>query len=150
MKRTSELTHEFVESFPDNLREGVLYVSVTYASASHRCCCGCGLEVVTPLTPTDWKMIFDGKTVSLDPSVGNWSFPCRSHYWVKRNKIHWAPAWSQEQIDAGRRRDRMAKDQQFETNLLGQEKSTLAVGAAANTTPNWWQRLKVCWSRRTR
>jgi Family of unknown function (DUF6527) len=33
------------------------------------CCCGCGEKVVTPLRPTDWKLIFDGKTISLDPSL---------------------------------------------------------------------------------
>ena len=113
MSRATKLTHEFVEFIPTDLRDGVLYVSVAYATATHRCCCGCGREVVTPLTPTDWKLIFDGETISLDPSIGNWSFPCQSHYWIRREKVQWAPSWSREEVDVGRARDRAAKNRQF-------------------------------------
>ena len=90
MKPPKALTHEFVEFIPDMIEEGKLYVSIEYATTVHKCCCGCGKEVVTPLSPTDWKLIFDGKTVSLDPSIGNWSFPCRSHYWIRNNWALWA------------------------------------------------------------
>jgi len=44
-----------------------------------------------PLGPTDWKLTFDGESVSLYPSVGNWNFPCQSHYWIQENKVRWAP-----------------------------------------------------------
>lgn len=107
--RPQSITHEFVDFVPDELEEGVVYVTVEYATAVHRCCCGCGNEVITPLSPTDWKLIFDGETISLDPSIGNWSFPCQSHYWLRRNKIVWAGQWSPEQIEAGRARDRALK-----------------------------------------
>jgi hypothetical protein len=50
-------------------------------------------------------MFFDGESVSLAPSIGNWEFPCRSHYWIRDNTIRWAPAWTEQQIAAGRRRD---------------------------------------------
>ena len=80
MKQPTVLDTEFVMSIPDSLAERTLYVSMEYATVTHKCCCGCGLEVVTPLSPTDWKLTFDGVSVSLDPSIGNWSFPCRSHY----------------------------------------------------------------------
>jgi hypothetical protein len=42
---------------------------------------------VTPFTPTDWRMTFDGESVSLDPSVGNWNQKCRSHYVIRRNRV---------------------------------------------------------------
>lgn len=113
MNRVSHLRHEFVEYIPDEVHPGVLYVTMTYATAVHLCCCGCGLEVVTPLSPTDWKLVFDGETVSLKPSIGNWSFPCRSHYWVRRNRVDWAEGWSKERIEAGRRSDEAAKKRQF-------------------------------------
>jgi Family of unknown function (DUF6527) len=74
MKRQTALTHEFVEYIPDELKDGVLYVSMPFATVAHKCCCGCGKEVVTPLSPTDWTLIFDGKSITLDPSIGNWSF----------------------------------------------------------------------------
>ena len=53
------------------MAEGRLYVSMTLAVAGHLCCCGCKTEVFTPLSPTDWTLIYDGDTISLDPSIGN-------------------------------------------------------------------------------
>lgn len=112
MPARMKLTHEFVEFIPEELQDGILYVSVTFATAAHRCCCGCGHEVVTPLTPTDWKLTFDGQTVTLDPSIGNWSFPCQSHYWIRRNGVQWADRWSREQIQACREHDAIRKGHQ--------------------------------------
>lgn len=106
----SRLSHKFVEFIPDALDEGVLYVSIAYGTAAHRCCCGCGREVVTPLSPTDWKLIFDGETVSLYPSIGNWNFPCRSHYWIRHNRVEWAEDWSDWQVEAAMAQDRVQKD----------------------------------------
>ncbi|MDP8994390.1 MAG: DUF6527 family protein [Pseudomonadota bacterium] len=99
------MRHEFVNSIPDQVDEGVLYISLPYATAVHKGPCGCKHEVVTPFSPTDWSMVFDGETVSLAPSIGNWSFPCRSHYWIERGRVAWAPTWSLRQIQAGRSRD---------------------------------------------
>lgn len=109
----TRLSHKFVEFIPDVLEEGVLYVSLTYGTISHRCCCGCGREVVTPLTLTDWKLIFDGETVSLYPSIGNWNFPCRSHYWIRHNRVEWAEDWSAWQIDAAIDEDRIQKRRHY-------------------------------------
>lgn len=150
MSRTTKLTHEFVEFMPTDLRDGVLYVSVSYATATHRCCCGCGREVVTPLTPTDWRMIFDGETVSLDPSIGNWSFPCRSHYWVKRNRVQWAATWSRDQVDAGRARDHAAKERQFETGgsvcASAESPTELAPPPPPPKAPSRWRKLRDWWT----
>jgi len=107
------LKHEFVEFVPEDLEQGTIYVSIRFATASHLCLCGCGNKVVTPIRPTDWKLIFDGKTVSLDPSIGNWSFPCQSHYWIRNNRVKWAPKWSREEIERGRRYGHRAKDSYF-------------------------------------
>jgi hypothetical protein len=107
------LTHEFVEFIPEKLREGTLYVCIPFATVVHRCCCGCGREVVTPLSPTDWKLTFDGASVSLDPSIGNWNFPCQSHYWIQHNRVRWAGRWSKDEIEAGRAADALAKARHF-------------------------------------
>jgi hypothetical protein len=102
MKR-SEIAFEFVEFVPKELDEGRLYISTEYATAVHRCCCGCGCKVTAPLAPDEWRLIFDGKTVSLEPSIGNWSFPCQSHYWIRRNRISWSGPMSKEQVAEVRR-----------------------------------------------
>lgn len=113
MKPDVQISHEFVEFIPEQLAENTIYVSIKYATAAHKCPCGCGKEVVTPLSPTDWTLIFDGQTVSLDPSIGNWNFPCRSHYWIIENRATWSRSWSQHEIDAGRADDRAAKEIYF-------------------------------------
>ncbi|MEV7398626.1 DUF6527 family protein [Aeromicrobium sp. NPDC092404] len=102
MSKVERYTHEFVEFIPDALLPGVLYVSTTYATTAHLCMCGCGFEVNSPISPQQWCVIFDGRTVSLSPSIGNWSFECQSHYWLDRGRVDWAATWSRERIAAGR------------------------------------------------
>lgn len=110
----SNFAVEFVELVPSELRHGVLYVSMDYATVVHACACGCGNKVVTPLTPTDWVLMFDGEGVSLEPSVGNWSFPCRSHYWIQRSRVRWARRWSDAEIKRGRAAALRSKRQHFD------------------------------------
>ena len=75
------------------MEEGVVYVSIPFATAVHRCCCGCGNQVVTPLDPDLWQLTFDGKGISLSPSIGNWGFQCGAHYWIRRNQVLWTSRW---------------------------------------------------------
>ncbi len=111
--RLTSVTHEFVEKIPQSLQEGKIYVSIPYATAVHKCCCGCGNEVVTPIGPTDWELTFNGETISLDPSIGNWNFPCQSHYWIKGNKVRWVRGWTREEIAAGRAKERAEKEKYY-------------------------------------
>lgn len=97
--------HRFVDFIPKELEPGVLYIALDFGSVVHLCACGCGGEAVTPLSPTDWSITYDGETISLSPSVGNWSFLCQSHYFITRGQVRWAAKWSTEQIQAGREFD---------------------------------------------
>lgn len=105
--------HRFVEFMPAVLEPGILYISIEYCTAIHLCVCGCSNKVVTPISPTSWQLSFDGKTVSLYPSIGNWNFECQSHYWINNNKIEHASKWSRKQISDGRSRDERAKDEYY-------------------------------------
>lgn len=126
--RYRSLQHSFVEHFPDQLDAGIVYISLDFGSVAHSCCCGCGEEVVTPLTPTDWRISYDGETVSLHPSVGNWTLACRSHYVIDRGRVIAALPWSKLQIEAERRRDRRAKHLYYTKETS--QSSTLAKPAA--------------------
>lgn len=108
-----KLRHKFVKNIPEDMEDGVIYISMDYSVAIHKCCCGCGNQIVTPFSPTDWKITFDGKTVSLYPSIGNWSIPCKSHYWIKNSEVKWAPKWSKEEIKENRKKDKFNKDSYF-------------------------------------
>lgn len=107
------MIHKFVEFIPENIEKEVIYISIPYSTAVHKCCCGCGNKVVTPISPTDWKLIFDGKSISLHPSIGNWGFKCQSHYWIKNNKVEWAAKWNKDMIDAGRKKDNTIKNNYY-------------------------------------
>lgn len=93
-----KLIHKFVKFIPETIEEGILYISIDYTTAIHLCMCGCGNQVVTPISPVEWKIIFDGETVSLEPSIGNWNFKCKSHYWIIKNTIQWSSKWSKNKI----------------------------------------------------
>ena len=145
MKRSMVLAYEFVKAIPEKLEERTLYVSIDYATAVHQCCCGCGREVVTPLSPTDWALTYDGESISLSPSIGNWSFECRSHYWIVRNTVRWADPWSKKQIEAQRAQDRRAKERHY----AGTESSSQDTGRLTSDTSRkgFWSWLCRLWFR---
>ena len=142
--RVDAITPEFVEHVPNEKRDGVLYISIPFATAIHRCCCGCGNLVVTPFSPADWRVTFDGETVSLEPSIGNWSFPCQSHYWITENKVTWAPRWSARQIEAGRARDRVALDRHLKVRGEG---VTTPTPESPDKQHGFWKRVRGWWSK---
>lgn len=150
MKQDIVFRHEFVECLPEVLKERTLYVCMDFATVSHKCPCGCGKEVVTPLSPTDWKLIYDGRTVTLHPSIGNWGFECRSHYWIRGNRVEWAPSWSDKEIKSGRAHDRFMKDKYFESASDTPEKALPAApepgGVPAPIAEfGVWQRVVKWW-----
>lgn len=128
------ISHEFVDVIPDHLDEGVLYICIPCTTAVHKCFCGCGHEVVTPLAPRQWSLIFDGEAISLAPSIGNWSFPCRSHYWIRAGEVHKARAFTDMEIAALRADNRHLLRHHYESRSA--EKSN-----ASQPTKRWWTRL---------
>lgn len=106
----SAFRHEFVEHIPEQVAEGVLYVSVRFGTVVHRCACGCGEEVVTPLGPAEWRLTYDGKTVSLAPSIGNWSFACQSHYWIEEGRVRSARGFSAQEVALVRSKAKSRRD----------------------------------------
>lgn len=132
----TQLRPRLVDVIPERPEAGVLYVSVEYATTLHLCACGCGHEVVLGVAPDDWKILWDGPTVSVSPSVGNWSLPCRSHYVIRRNHIQWERRWSNEEITRGRVADARRK------HALSSSAATGPAATALETMPRtWWRRL---------
>ena len=106
--KVDRLKPEFVEEIPHELERGVLYISIEYGTCGHACACGCGSEVMTPLSPAQWAVTYDGAEVSLWPSVGNWALACRSHYVLDRGRVRWSRAFSDDEIARNRGRDQRA------------------------------------------
>jgi len=140
--RQKRLIHEFVELVPDQLSEGVLYVSLTYNTAVHKCCCGCGNEVITPISPVDWTLGYDGESVTLKPSIGNYSFACRSHYWIRRNRVDWVGVPSLQRIEEDREADRLKRLQYFDgdSGTAARQVQQDGLQTELRGTAPWWRR----------
>lgn len=134
-------THRFVEFIPEALEERVLYVSLNYGTVSHRCACGCGREVVTPLTPIDWKLTFDGETITLFPSIGNWDYPCRSHYWIRNSRVQWAEDWSNYRVRKAAEQDKAEKVAHY----ASRPHKELPPTQDGNKKRGFWSRLRRRW-----
>jgi len=129
-----EIKHQFIELAPPEIAPGILYVSVKYKNMIHLCFCGCGHKVVTPLSPTGWQVTFDGKTLSVTPSIGNWQLACRSHYIISRGRVQWVGQWSKEMIAAGFAHDRQAKQDYYKPPPLGPSHHAPVVPATPKTS----------------
>lgn len=139
--RQRALRHVLVEFIPEQLEDGWIYISQRYSTATHRCCCGCGCEVVTPIGPADWSLEIVNGTVTLRPSIGNWSLPCRSHYLIRQGKVVWAREMSRDEIEYGRHRDRLLRDAHFvDVNRVNDE-SDYCMPAGRPQSQSWLVRL---------
>lgn len=85
----------------EKLEDGVLYVAVAEEQdeqfVQYNCPCGCGKVVWIPYykqvqqkeeTPS-WGLTETGGKVTLYPSVLSSGFACRSHYFIRDNRIEW-------------------------------------------------------------
>lgn len=112
MARVDILKPVYVQYIPpaDSIKAGELYISLEFQTTVHKCCCGCGLEVVTPLNHAQWKISNRNGKVSIYPSIGNWSYPCQSHYFIRDNRVVWAEAFSEAAIKRVQASDKQALD----------------------------------------
>lgn len=76
----------FCEFIPEELEDGKLYISKEYQTCIHKCFCGCGLEVTTPLGPNWWTLTIND-SITLRPSIGNYQIPCKSHYYITDSQV---------------------------------------------------------------
>ena len=133
------LRHEFVDHIPEQLDDGVLYVSISFGTVVHRCACGCGEEVVTPLSPAEWRLTYDGRTVSLAPSIGNWNFPCRSHYWIDEGIVRWARGFSDAEVAQVRQK---SKDRRFDY-YQAERTEVIEKGTKYDSRKSVWEKIRA-------
>lgn len=132
------IRHAFVRAIPEVLEQDTLYISIDYVTTSHLCACGCGSEVVLPLHPTKWQLTFNGATVSMAPSIGSRTLPCRSHYWIDKGRIHWANNMSDGDFDRALKRDQLADRRWHEGELtpitapLAEEASSQSISGSSS------------------
>lgn len=113
------MQHKFVEFIPSEIEENVIYISIEYDVAKHKCACGCGAIIVTSISPARWRLTYDGETVSLSPSIGNWSHPCKSHYFITNDKVIWAGSISEDAIRNVEKNDKADLKRHIENGRKG-------------------------------
>lgn len=151
--KIKEIKPEHVEYIPERLEEGVIYISERYRTAVHKCCCGCGQEVVTPLSPAEWSVNCNGGRVSLWPSIGNWSYPCCSHYVIRNSRVVEAKAMTERQIQRVKASDRTDRTNQIRRTNHVKKEAVLTSKLNAKITPiheldpsmSWMQYLIRWW-----
>ena len=139
MSRITLLDPVFVDRMPAELAPGVLYISHEYHVTKHLCPCGCAEVVTLPLHPEQWQYTYDGKTVSMHPSVGNVGAPCNSHYWIVTGRISWAKTITASQAQHGWDRDH------HDLHTYDANTEAGATAAAPRTRKPLWKRLRF-WS----
>jgi len=89
MKTLFKVPYEpvFVDEIPSFIERGKVYISEKYKTSKHICLCGCDEMVIMPISGGQfWDMIKEPNgTVSFIGSVGNYNFPCKSHYIMTKN-----------------------------------------------------------------
>ena len=118
----------WVEDMPRVLEDGKVYVSIVHTLTEHLCACGCGEEISLRLSPSDWQITYDGETISISPSIGNWQLPCRSHYFIINNRTVEGEEWTEDKILTERKQHKRQK--------------------AHGLRKNRWKRRLARWTRR--
>lgn len=137
--------HKLVVSIPEKLQAHIVYVTKDKDVAAHLCACGCGREVVTPLSPTDWSIKIHRGGVTLHPSIGNWAFPCRSHYFIHDGAVVWAGDMSNQAVALGRQRDRARKRSYYEQQGKTKQSPLINAFETSDKPISAWQRLVDWW-----
>ncbi len=140
-----QIRPETVEFIPEHIEEGVLYISDRYHTAVHKCCCGCGKEVVTPLSPAEWSVKRNGNLISLWPSIGNWSYPCRSHYVIRDSRVIEAKAMTERQIQRVKANDRADKAAQIRRTNHAKEAVTQVTKQNTQVSTTQERRASMSW-----
>ena len=89
MSKITEFSIQFIELMPEEIQEGVLYISLVYSTTCHKCFCGCGVETFAPISgDSGWALKNNAGVVSLTPSLKQ-RLECQSHYYLTENKVIW-------------------------------------------------------------
>ena len=139
-RRLKAITPEFVETIPTEGKDlilGNVYISMKHNMVVYRCPCGCGGLSEFMLDPIRFRLEYDGTSVSFYPSIGISYLECRSHYWIRDNRIEWcAPMKDWESYQAQRRELARA----LEVRKAGERNWKSSIRRVWKPFVNWWKR----------
>jgi len=88
--------YKLVDRIPMQMEEGVVYHTEEFELAGLLCACGCGHRI-TLIVPDSHEVWDDGGYATIQPSLGVFDAPCKSHYVIRAGKVQWLPAFSGSQ-----------------------------------------------------
>ena len=78
-----------------NLDDGVIYIVDGPRHIEFNCPCGCGNAVMIPFHArgdkdvSGWELQEREGVVTLSPSILSSGFECKSHYFIRENRVDW-------------------------------------------------------------
>lgn len=85
--------YQLVDRIPKQMEQGVVYHTEEFELAGLLCAYGCGHRI-TLIVPDSHRVWDDGGYATIQPSVGVFDAPCKSHYVIRAGNVGWLPAFS--------------------------------------------------------
>lgn len=85
--------YQLVDRIPTQVRESVVYHTQEFELAGMLCACGCGHRI-TLLVPDSHQVWDEGGYATIQPSVGVFDAPCKSHYVISAGDVQWLPTFT--------------------------------------------------------
>ena len=138
--RLKAITPKFVEFIPtegEDFISGTVYISMKHGMVVYRCPCGCGGLSEFMLDPIRFRLEYDGTHVSFYPSIGISHLECRSHYWIRNNRIEWCAPLKDWESELAERRELSRALEVHRTEVSNRSK---AIGKLWKGLVEWWKR----------
>ena len=139
-RRLMLVTPKFVEFIPTEEKDlvpGIMYISMKHNTVVHRCPCGCGGLSEFMLDPIRFRIEYDGRSVTFNPSIANSNLQCRSHYWICENQVQWCTPMEDWETKQAQRRELSRALEERETDKFEGKTSLERVWKSFS---NWWKR----------
>ena len=102
-----------------------------------RCPCGCGGLSEFMLDPIRFRLEYDGAKVSFYPSIGIPYLECRSHYWIRDNRIEWCAPLEDWETERAQKRE-LARA--LEVRGAEESRRSKNIGKLWKAFVKWWKR----------
>ena len=137
-RRLKAITPEFVETIPAEGKDlilGIVYISMKHNMVVYRCPCGCGGLSEFMLDPIRFRLEYDGTNLSFYPSIGIPYLECRSHYWIRDNRIEWCAPMEDWETELAQRRE---LSRALEVRRAGERNWKRALRKVWEPFGKWW------------
>lgn len=117
--------YRLVNRIPKQMEESIVYHTEEFELAGLLCACGCEHRI-TLIVPESHRVWDEGGYATIQPSVGVFDAPCKSHYVIRAGNVQWLPAFSGAQASTIMQRQIARHASQEITNTSWFRRTTVA------------------------